>query len=372
MKLANTLLVSAAMLTLATCAASAQHGIASVYRGGRTASGEWASPRGLTAAHRTLPFGTRVRVRNVRNGRSVVVTIDDRGPFRRGRIIDLTPAGAHELGMGWGLAPVEVEVVGQPAMWGHKRYRHHYAERKVRPHTRLVERPRPRLYKNRPLSVATRQGGATTAPGTSVASLPPAAPSVPLPAPRPSEPPPVAAGKAILGLPSRIAASVQETVGNIVHGRGVLVDYATGARTTVSAIALPHFQCLLNKLDAAGYRVTDIGGFGERPSNASAHPTGNALDVNQLRRNVVSRRFPPGFNTMAADCGLVSGATWSRNPDTGHFEMPHKFGYVGPSGRHYASRRHRRYDYARRERRIDYAVNARHARWHQRRRYSGI
>jgi peptidoglycan lytic transglycosylase len=90
--------------------AKAQSGIASVYAydGEKTANGEHASPNKLTAAHRTLPFGTRVRVTNKRNGRSVVVRINDRGPFVKGRVIDLTPAGAKALGFS-GLAPVEVE-----------------------------------------------------------------------------------------------------------------------------------------------------------------------------------------------------------------------------------------------------------------------
>ncbi len=94
-------------------AADAQNGIASVYSysGGATASGEHPSPGALTAAHRTLPFGTRVRVTNERNGRSVVVRINDRGPFVKGRIIDLTPAAAHALGFS-GLAPVTVDVMG--------------------------------------------------------------------------------------------------------------------------------------------------------------------------------------------------------------------------------------------------------------------
>jgi rare lipoprotein A len=93
--------------------ASAQSGIASVYAysGERTASGERATPSGLTAAHRTLPFGTRVRVTNSRTGRSVVVRINDRGPFVRGRVIDMTPAGAHALGFS-GLAHVTLAVVG--------------------------------------------------------------------------------------------------------------------------------------------------------------------------------------------------------------------------------------------------------------------
>ncbi len=86
----------------------AQSGMASIYSGGRTANGEHASAGALTAAHRTLPFGSRVRVINRSNGRSVVVRINDRGPFVRGRIIDLTPAGAHALGFS-GTAPVQVE-----------------------------------------------------------------------------------------------------------------------------------------------------------------------------------------------------------------------------------------------------------------------
>jgi rare lipoprotein A len=92
--------------------ASAQTGIASVYSGGRTADGERARPSGMTAAHRSLPFGTLVRVTNDRNGRSVVVRINDRGPFVRGRIIDLMPAAAHALGFS-GLARVTVTVIGR-------------------------------------------------------------------------------------------------------------------------------------------------------------------------------------------------------------------------------------------------------------------
>jgi rare lipoprotein A len=92
--------------------ASAQSGIASIYSGGRTANGEHARASGLTAAHRTLPFGTMVRVTNQRSGRSVVVRINDRGPFIRGRVIDVTPAAAHVLGFS-GLAPVTLAVVGR-------------------------------------------------------------------------------------------------------------------------------------------------------------------------------------------------------------------------------------------------------------------
>jgi len=86
-------------------------GIASVYSGGRTASGERMNAGALTAAHRTLPFGTSVTVVNKHNGRTVVVRINDRGPFVRGRIIDLSPAAAREIGVN-GLALVSLTVRG--------------------------------------------------------------------------------------------------------------------------------------------------------------------------------------------------------------------------------------------------------------------
>src|SRR4051812_50164934 len=93
--------------------AGAENGVASVYAydGEKTASGERANPRALTAAHRTLPFGTTVKVTNQKNGRTVVVRINDRGPFKRGRIIDLTPAAAQRLGFD-GLASVTVNTLG--------------------------------------------------------------------------------------------------------------------------------------------------------------------------------------------------------------------------------------------------------------------
>lgn len=89
--------------------AYAQCGIASKYGNekgqNRTATGEHYNPRGMTAAHRTLPFGSMVTVRNQVNGRSVVVRINDRGPFIIGRIIDLSIGAAAAIGMG-GLATV--------------------------------------------------------------------------------------------------------------------------------------------------------------------------------------------------------------------------------------------------------------------------
>lgn len=104
---------------MATAAAAepgkhAQAGIASVYgyAGSKTASGERAHPGGMTAAHKTLPFGTMVNVTNKRNGKTVTVRINDRGPFIRGRVIDLTPAAARQLGFS-GLAPVTLAVAGR-------------------------------------------------------------------------------------------------------------------------------------------------------------------------------------------------------------------------------------------------------------------
>ncbi|WP_017664139.1 septal ring lytic transglycosylase RlpA family protein [Porphyrobacter sp. AAP82] len=69
------------------------------FDGRRTASGERFDSAAMTAAHRTLPFGTRVRVTNLANGRSVIVRINDRGPFTRGRMIDVSRAAASELGL---------------------------------------------------------------------------------------------------------------------------------------------------------------------------------------------------------------------------------------------------------------------------------
>jgi rare lipoprotein A len=84
-------------------------GLASVYSGGLTASGEHMNSAAMTAAHRTLPFGTIVTVTNNRNGNSVVVRINDRGPFVRGRVIDLSPAAAHAIGVS-GVADVSLKV----------------------------------------------------------------------------------------------------------------------------------------------------------------------------------------------------------------------------------------------------------------------
>jgi rare lipoprotein A len=91
--------LAAALSSISICTVHAESGLAAFYGGGRTASGEVASPLGLTAAHRTFPFGTKVLVTNVRNGKTVVVRITDRGPYGRGRIIDVSRAAARELDM---------------------------------------------------------------------------------------------------------------------------------------------------------------------------------------------------------------------------------------------------------------------------------
>jgi rare lipoprotein A len=105
--------ITAALAALGMEAEAGQRGMASYYGyHSKTASGEMMNPNAMTAAHRTLPFGTRVRVTNTRTGRSVIVRINDRGPFIRGRIIDVSTGAARALGMtGSGVAPVEVDVV---------------------------------------------------------------------------------------------------------------------------------------------------------------------------------------------------------------------------------------------------------------------
>lgn len=103
--------VVAAMLPFA--AANAQTGVASHYSDlSVTASGRSYSSGAMVAAHRSHPFGTKLRVKNLRTGKSVVVTVVDRGPFVKGRIIDLSKGAANALGFS-GLQRVEVAVVGK-------------------------------------------------------------------------------------------------------------------------------------------------------------------------------------------------------------------------------------------------------------------
>ncbi len=109
-----------AFLFLSGSAVLAESGHASFYgrelAGRRTASGEVFRPDAMTAAHRTLPFGSRVKVTNHSNGKAVVLRITDRGPFVRGRIIDVSHGAARALGfVGHGTARVTIERLGGKA-----------------------------------------------------------------------------------------------------------------------------------------------------------------------------------------------------------------------------------------------------------------
>jgi rare lipoprotein A len=103
------------VVTGAVGGSSHHSGIASYYwQPQRVASGGWFNPNAMTAAHKTLPFGTKVRVTHAGTGRSVLVTINDRGPYVAGRVIDLSRAAASSLGMaGAGVARVNLAVVGR-------------------------------------------------------------------------------------------------------------------------------------------------------------------------------------------------------------------------------------------------------------------
>lgn len=92
---------------------TASGGIASFYtEGTQTASGEKLDPNELTAAHRTLPFGTRLRVTNVATGKSVTVRVNDRGPYVRGRVVDVSYSAAESLGIvDKGITNVKLDVV---------------------------------------------------------------------------------------------------------------------------------------------------------------------------------------------------------------------------------------------------------------------
>jgi rare lipoprotein A len=96
---AGAIVATGLVFVASTTPASAQCGRASWYAlTSKTASGERMNPSAMTAAHRNLPFGTKLKVTNKRNGKSVVVRINDRGPFIRGRVLDLSKAAAGKLG----------------------------------------------------------------------------------------------------------------------------------------------------------------------------------------------------------------------------------------------------------------------------------
>ena len=105
---------AATFVALSATSASAQCGSASWYAlSSKTASGERMNASLMTAAHRSLPFGSKVKVTNQRNGKSVVVRINDRGPFIKGRVIDLSKAAANKLGfVSAGHAPICISKSG--------------------------------------------------------------------------------------------------------------------------------------------------------------------------------------------------------------------------------------------------------------------
>ena len=108
--------VTAALAALMfSSTAEAATGYASYYKmGRRTASGERFSPMGLTCAHRNLPFGTKLKVTNVKTGRSVVVRVNDRGPFVRSRVLDLSLGAAQVIGLtAMGIGKISYEVVNR-------------------------------------------------------------------------------------------------------------------------------------------------------------------------------------------------------------------------------------------------------------------
>lgn len=118
MNIRNSILAIITLLNFTVLHAQQQSGRASYYSkratGSRTASGERLHHDSLTCAHRSYPFGTMLKVTNLLNDKSVVVRVTDRGPFGRGRVIDLSWAAAQEIGMlAQGIASVKVEVVGE-------------------------------------------------------------------------------------------------------------------------------------------------------------------------------------------------------------------------------------------------------------------
>ncbi len=114
-KIIGAIIVGTALVATTQLAQTATRkiGVASWYKMGKiTANGERFNPNGLTAAHRFLPFGTVVRVTNLRNGRKVVVRINDRGPFVKNRIIDLAYGAARKIGLNKsGIAKVRLDII---------------------------------------------------------------------------------------------------------------------------------------------------------------------------------------------------------------------------------------------------------------------
>lgn len=118
---------------------------------------------------------------------------------------------------------------------------------------------------------------------------------------------------------------------------GASVVSRSGVRAQVAPQAVQPLQCLLNGLESSGYPVKFLRGYGHGTVRGSLHPSGMALDVNQIRRGVTVPRMPHNEIAIAAACGVISGAVW-RNNDSGHFQV----GGYGGRGHSHKHRRHRR------------------------------
>jgi rare lipoprotein A len=147
-----TVLALFGLLSQVETGSAAQTGIASFYWQGRlTANGERYNPNGISAAHKTLPFGTLVKVTMLNSGRSIVVRINDRGPFVRGRIIDLSRGAASKLGfISSGVTRVKIDVVGRRGPSGYvgntRARRSVYARAKSRTQIARAGKTRGKVY----------------------------------------------------------------------------------------------------------------------------------------------------------------------------------------------------------------------------------
>ena len=134
-----------------------------------------------------------------------------------------------------------------------------------------------------------------------------------------------------------------------VSGSGV-VKTASGAVAYVASRATEAFQCVIDGLEKAGYPIKEIGGFASRGHiRHSLHYSGLALDINQQDRNVTVPPMPKNEIEIANRCGLISGAQWAGDPDSGHFQLG---GWSGGNTR--LASRHRHH--------VRYAFRSRHVR----------
>lgn len=149
-------------------AVSSETGIASWYRDKRTASGERFSGTALTAAHKKLPFGTKVRVVDLKTNKSIIVRINDRGPYIRGRIIDLTVGAARQLGMyDRGIAKVRMEVLKEiPILTKPNLHEKRASKSKGEPAEKPSVKPAPQTKPVEPAVVQPSPKPSTTKPAT--------------------------------------------------------------------------------------------------------------------------------------------------------------------------------------------------------------